>query len=110
MLCVQEYIMNKLQKQVEKLGSEKGALQRERSDLQRQCGELAGAVDKLNKDKVCREGGRDKPCVNKTLLRGTVQQGLAHGSLDCAHTQALLACAFTWCAGCTMQLWWMSTQ
>jgi hypothetical protein len=49
---LQEYIMNKLQKQLEKLGSEKGALQRERSDLQKQCGELAGAVDKLNKDKV----------------------------------------------------------
>ncbi len=47
--------MNKLQKQVEKLGSEKGALQRERSDLQRQCSELAGAVDKLNKDKVLLE-------------------------------------------------------
>lgn len=44
--------MNKLQKQLEKLGSEKGTLQRERSELQRQCSELAGAVDKLNKDKV----------------------------------------------------------
>lgn len=45
--------MNKLQKQLEKLGSEKGTLQRERSELQRQCSELSGAVDKLNKDKVC---------------------------------------------------------
>jgi hypothetical protein len=44
--------MNKLQKQLEKLGSEKGTLQRERSELQKQCSELAGAVDKLNKDKV----------------------------------------------------------
>jgi len=50
--ATQEYIMNKLQKQLEKLGSEKGTLQRERSELQRQCSELAGAVDKLNKDKV----------------------------------------------------------
>lgn len=49
---LQEYIMNKLQKQLEKLGGEKGSLQRERSELQKQVGELAGAVDKLNKDKV----------------------------------------------------------
>eukprot|EP00877_Chromochloris_zofingiensis_P010030 jgi/Chrzof1/5280/Cz15g20160.t1 len=48
----QEYIMNKLQKQVEKLGGEKDSLQRERSDLQRQVGDLAAAVDKLNRDKV----------------------------------------------------------
>jgi hypothetical protein len=44
--------MNKLQKQLEVLAGEKATLQRERSDLQRQCGELSGAVDKLNRDKV----------------------------------------------------------
>lgn len=44
--------MNKLQKQLDTLGGEKSALQRERSDLQKTVSELAGAVDKLNKDKV----------------------------------------------------------
>jgi chromosome segregation ATPase len=56
--------MNKLQKQVEKLGSEKGALQRERSELQKQCGELAGAVDKLNKDKVSLRAGWRRTASN----------------------------------------------
>ena len=32
----QEYIVNKLQKQVERLAKEKGALQQEKNDLQRQ--------------------------------------------------------------------------
>ncbi len=44
--------MNKLQKQLEKLASEKQLLQRERTDLQRQCSEMLIAVDKLNKEKV----------------------------------------------------------
>lgn len=50
--AVQEYIMNKLQKQLEKLAAEKGTLQRERTDLQRQCSEMSAAVEKLNRDKV----------------------------------------------------------
>lgn len=45
--------MNKLQKQLEKLAGEKQLLQRERTDLQRQCSEMTIAVDKLNKEKVC---------------------------------------------------------
>jgi hypothetical protein len=49
---LQEYIMNKLQKQLEKLAGEKATLQRERTDLQRQTSELSAAVDKLNRDKV----------------------------------------------------------
>lgn len=49
---LQEYIMNKLQKQLEKLASEKQLLQRERTDLQRQCSEMTVAVEKLNKEKV----------------------------------------------------------
>lgn len=44
--------MNKLQKQLEKLASEKTTLQRERADLQRQCSEMTVAVDKLNKEKA----------------------------------------------------------
>jgi hypothetical protein len=40
--------------QVDKLGSEKTVLQRERSELQRQVADLGGAVDKLNKEKVRR--------------------------------------------------------
>jgi hypothetical protein len=51
-LLLQEYIMNKLQKQLEKLAGEKATLQRERTDLQRQTSELSAAVDKLNRDKV----------------------------------------------------------
>jgi cell division protein FtsB len=52
LLLLQEYIMNKLQKQLEKLAGEKATLQRERTDLQRQTSELSAAVDKLNRDKV----------------------------------------------------------
>jgi coiled-coil domain-containing protein 6 len=51
----QEYIVNKLQKQVERLGKEKRALQKEKADMQRQVTDLAGAVDKLNRDKVALE-------------------------------------------------------
>lgn len=49
--------MNKLQKQLEKLASEKQMLQRERTDLQRQCSEMTVAVEKLNKEKVCLQLG-----------------------------------------------------
>jgi coiled-coil domain-containing protein 6 len=47
-----EYIVNKLQVQLEKLGSEKKSLLREKSDLQKQVSDLGQAVDKLNRDKV----------------------------------------------------------
>jgi hypothetical protein len=47
-----EYIVNKLQVQLEKLGSEKKSLLREKSDLQKQVTDLGQAVDRLNRDKV----------------------------------------------------------
>lgn len=37
---------------MEQLGSEKAALQREKSELQRQVGSLAGSVDRLAREKV----------------------------------------------------------
>uniref|UniRef100_A0A7S3QM22 Uncharacterized protein n=1 Tax=Dunaliella tertiolecta TaxID=3047 RepID=A0A7S3QM22_DUNTE len=47
-----EYIVNKLHAQIEKAGSDKGKLFKEKTDLQRQVGDLAQAVDKLNREKV----------------------------------------------------------
>lgn len=51
----QEYILNKLQKQVDKLAGEKGALAKEKSDLQRQITDLGASVERLNRDKVVLE-------------------------------------------------------
>ncbi|KIZ05702.1 coiled-coil domain containing 6-like protein [Monoraphidium neglectum] len=71
----EEMITNTLQKKLEKvaqLASEKAALQRERSELQRHVGDLVGAVDRLNRDKVALEQSmeaEEENIVNRLQVR-----------------------------------------
>jgi coiled-coil domain-containing protein 6 len=51
----QEYIVNRLQKQVSRLAQEKQSLQNEKNHLQRTVTDLAGSVDRMNRDKVALE-------------------------------------------------------
>lgn len=71
----QEYITHKLTKQVDKLGSEKAALVREKGELQRHVGDLAAAVTRTRHEKVQLEAAleaEEEAAVNK--LQRQLQQ------------------------------------
>lgn len=80
----QEYISLKLTKQVEKLGSEKAALAREKADLARQVEELCHAVAQTRREKVDLEAAleaEEEAAVNK-LQRQLQQVTIAYRALE----------------------------
>lgn len=55
----QEYIVNKLQKQLEGLGKEKIHLQQEKAELRRQVKELHGSAEQLYREKIRLEADKE---------------------------------------------------